>query len=71
MLDGDITDLTEAAGLGHNQHHIDIYSASWGPSDEGDVVEGPGMLARLAFEYGARYVSILLMKHQKVNDLDV
>lgn len=31
MLDGDVTDAVEAASLSHNNHHIDIYSASWGP----------------------------------------
>ena len=36
---------------------IDIYSASWGPDDDGRVVDGPGRLARLAFLNGIEQVS--------------
>ncbi|KAI4827175.1 hypothetical protein KUCAC02_030593 [Chaenocephalus aceratus] len=35
-----------------NPNHVDIYSASWGPNDDGKTVEGPGRLAQKAFEYG-------------------
>lgn len=35
MLDGDVTDAVEARSLSHNPQHIDIYSASWGPDDDG------------------------------------
>ncbi|RLU19494.1 hypothetical protein DMN91_008051 [Ooceraea biroi] len=38
--------------LGLNPDHIDIYSASWGPEDDGKTVDGPGPLARRAFIYG-------------------
>lgn len=54
MLDGEITDLVEAKSVGFNPSHIDIYSASWGPEDDGRTVEGPGELTRKALEYGAR-----------------
>ena len=40
MLDGDVTDSVEASALNHAYHHIDIYSASWGPDDDGKTVEG-------------------------------
>jgi subtilisin family serine protease len=53
MLDGDVTDSVEAASLSHNMHDIDIYSASWGPDDNGEVVDGPGPLTRQAFINGA------------------
>ncbi|KAK3097564.1 hypothetical protein FSP39_010877 [Pinctada imbricata] len=49
MLDGDVSDAVEAASLSFNKSHIDIYSASWGPDDDGRVVDGPGRLARQAF----------------------
>ncbi|CAL4188472.1 unnamed protein product [Meganyctiphanes norvegica] len=49
MLDGDITDAVEAQSLSFNPQHIDIYSASWGPDDDGRTVDGPGKLARRAF----------------------
>ena len=38
--------------LGYNNQHIDIYSASWGPDDDGKTVDGPGKLATKAFIQG-------------------
>lgn len=52
MLDGIVTDAIEASSIGFNPDHVDIYSASWGPNDDGKTVEGPGRLAAKAFEYG-------------------
>nr|XP_032829914.1 neuroendocrine convertase 1-like [Petromyzon marinus] len=52
MLDGIVTDAIEASSIGFNPQHVDIYSASWGPNDDGRTVEGPGRLARKAFEHG-------------------
>jgi len=49
MLDGDVTDAVEAQSIGLNPQHIDIYSASWGPDDDGRTVDGPGVLAKKAF----------------------
>ncbi|XP_019388732.1 PREDICTED: proprotein convertase subtilisin/kexin type 6, partial [Crocodylus porosus] len=54
MLDGDVTDVVEAKSLGIRPDHIDIYSASWGPDDDGKTVDGPGPLARQAFEHGIK-----------------
>lgn len=52
MLDGRVTDRVEAESLSLNPQYIDIYSASWGPSDDGMTVEGPGTLATAAFQNG-------------------
>ncbi|XP_064187598.1 proprotein convertase subtilisin/kexin type 4-like [Anguilla rostrata] len=52
MLDGYVTDLLEAKSLTFNQQHINIYSASWGPKDDGKTVDGPGILASEAFIRG-------------------
>ncbi|XP_069786662.1 proprotein convertase subtilisin/kexin type 5b isoform X1 [Narcine bancroftii] len=52
MLDGDVTDMVEAKSLSLNPQHIDIYSASWGPDDDGKTVDGPASLAIRAFENG-------------------
>lgn len=52
MLDGDVTDAVEARSLSFNPNHIDVYSASWGPDDDGRTVDGPGELAAKAFENG-------------------
>ncbi|XP_004406658.1 PREDICTED: neuroendocrine convertase 1 [Odobenus rosmarus divergens] len=54
MLDGIVTDAIEASSIGFNPGHVDIYSASWGPNDDGKTVEGPGRLAQKAFEYGVK-----------------
>ena len=57
MLDGDVTDAVEARSLSLNPHHIDIYSASWGPDDDGKTVDGPGELATRAFIEGVTKAS--------------
>lgn len=54
MLDGTVTDDVEAQALGFNPNHIDVYSASWGPDDNGKTVDGPGHMAALAFVNGVR-----------------
>ncbi|XP_018422266.1 PREDICTED: proprotein convertase subtilisin/kexin type 6 isoform X4 [Nanorana parkeri] len=54
MLDGDVTDVVEAKSLGIRPDYIDIYSASWGPDDDGKTVDGPGPLAKKAFEEGIK-----------------
>jgi hypothetical protein len=56
MLDGDVTDAVEATSLSLNPQHIDIYSASWGPDDDGRTVDGPAMMARQAFYDGVNKV---------------
>uniref|UniRef100_A0A8C3QQS4 Neuroendocrine convertase 1 n=1 Tax=Cyanoderma ruficeps TaxID=181631 RepID=A0A8C3QQS4_9PASS len=58
MLDGIVTDAIEASSIGFNPEHVDIYSASWGPNDDGKTVEGPGRLAQKAFEYGINQTSV-------------
>jgi proprotein convertase subtilisin/kexin type 5 len=52
MLDGIVNDAVEARALSLNPNHIDIYSASWGPEDDGKTVDGPGPLAKRAFLNG-------------------
>lgn len=58
MLDGTVNDAVEARALGLNINHIDIYSASWGPEDDGKTVDGPGALTRRAFIYGVTSVRL-------------
>ena len=52
MLDGIVNDAVEARALSLNPNHVDIYSASWGPEDDGKTVDGPGPLAKRAFLNG-------------------
>ncbi len=61
MLDGDVTDAVEARSLSLNPHHIDIYSASWGPDDDGKTVDGPGELATRAFIEGVTKASFFCL----------
>ncbi len=56
MLDGKITDSTEAASISFNPSHISVYSASWGPKDNGQVVEGPRRLTSKAIVNGVTNV---------------
>eukprot|EP00118_Oscarella_pearsei_P003550 m.14742 g.14742 ORF g.14742 m.14742 type:complete len:772 (+) comp25958_c0_seq1:2639-4954(+) len=54
MLDGLLTDAVEANALSYRQQHIDIYTVSWGPSDNGRTLEGPSREARRALANGAK-----------------
>lgn len=58
MLDGEVTDMVEAQSLSLNPQHIHIYSASWGPEDDGKTVDGPAKLAKEAFLRGVTEVSV-------------
>src|SRR5688572_58328 len=59
MLDGTVTDDVEARALSLNPDHVDIYSASWGPEDDGKTVDGPGRLAQRAFTNGIQRVRLI------------
>ncbi|KAG7238135.1 hypothetical protein INR49_030197, partial [Caranx melampygus] len=52
MLDGEVTDMVEAHSLSLNPQHIHIYSASWGPEDDGKSLDGPAKMAKEAFLQG-------------------
>ncbi|XP_077518667.1 neuroendocrine convertase 1-like [Amblyomma americanum] len=52
MLDGDVVDAVESTSLAFNVEAIDVFSASWGPSDDGRTVDGPKRLASEALHRG-------------------
>lgn len=55
-----MTDLIEANSMGHEPNLIDIYSASWGPTDDGKTVDGPRNATMRAIVRGVnevRYVA--------------
>lgn len=54
LLDGMVNDRVEGTALGYAFDKVDIYSASWGPNDDGKTVEGPGRLAQEAIERGVQ-----------------
>lgn len=60
MLDGEVTDMVEAQSLSLNPQHIDVYSASWGPEDDGKTVDGPAKLAKEAFMRGVTEVCVFV-----------
>jgi hypothetical protein len=57
MLDGPVSDRIEGEALSYAVDEVDIYSASWGPNDDGQTVEGPGRLAQRAFIKGITQAS--------------
>lgn len=57
ILGRKVTDRLEAEALLFNNNHIDIYSASWGPNDDGRTVDGPRRLSQIALMNGIKFVS--------------
>ena len=55
-----MTDLIEANSMGHEPNMIDIYSASWGPTDDGRTVDGPRNATMRAIVRGVNEVSMIL-----------
>ena len=49
------SDAMSAGALSAHNNSIDIYSNSWGPSDDGQTLSGPGPLTVAAIENGAMY----------------
>ena len=62
MLDGPVTDRVEGSSLSFHPQHIDIYSSSWGPDDDGVTVDGPAKQAQAAFKNGAEKVGSSKLK---------
>ncbi|XP_066583337.1 neuroendocrine convertase 1-like [Prorops nasuta] len=52
LLDGIVNDRVEGEALGFKPELIDIYTASWGPADDGKSLEAPGRLAEEALKRG-------------------
>ena len=51
-----ILDVQEAKALNYKLNQVDIYSASWGPPDDGKHIGGPGKLALQALIRGVTLV---------------
>lgn len=56
-----MTDLIEANSMGHEPNLIDIYSASWGPTDDGKTVDGPRNATMRAIVKGVNEVCNLAL----------
>ena len=50
------SDIQEAKALGYKSNVIQVYSNSWGPLDDGIVVDGPKFLVQSTFEIGTSEV---------------
>ena len=50
LISGYTTDLQEALALTHRYDKIDIFNNSWGPFDDGTLIEGPLTLTSAALE---------------------
>uniref|UniRef100_A0A1I7XFR8 Neuroendocrine convertase 2 n=1 Tax=Heterorhabditis bacteriophora TaxID=37862 RepID=A0A1I7XFR8_HETBA len=55
-----MTDLIEANSMGHEPNKIHIYSASWGPTDDGKTVDGPRNATMRAIVKGVNEVRLTL-----------
>lgn len=68
-----MTDLIEANSMGHEPNLIDIYSASWGPTDDGKTVDGPRNATMRAIVKGVNEVTVhfFVLRFQKSMILQV
>ena len=57
-----MTDLIEANSMGLEPNLIDIYSASWGPTDDGKTVDGPRNATMKAIVRGVNEVQIRCLR---------
>jgi proprotein convertase subtilisin/kexin type 2 len=64
-----MTDLIEANSMGHEPNLIDIYSASWGPTDDGKTVDGPRNATMRAIVRGVNEVR-LVTRHDLLHFVD-
>merc|ERR1712130_245119 len=55
LLVGSPTDSQEAEAMGYRHDLVDVYSASWGPYDDGRRLEGPSGVVLGAFENATKY----------------
>ena len=58
-----MTDLIEANSMGHEPNMIDIYSASWGPTDDGRTVDGPRNATMRAIVRGVNEVDLIGLRY--------
>ena len=59
ILDGTVTDSLEGEALKFNSNYVDIYSASWGPNDDGKTMEAPSYFASQALKDGVFNVRLI------------
>lgn len=55
--------------LSYAQDIVDIYSASWGPTDDGVTVDGPGRLAQEALRRGILKVNPFAVNFAEISSI--
>lgn len=55
---GYLLDVTESQALSYKDSYIQIYSNSWGPPDNGFLVQGPGYYSGRTLKQGVATVSM-------------
>lgn len=65
-----MTDLIEANSMGHEPDLIDIYSASWGPTDDGKTVDGPRNATMRAIVRGVNEVCLERKALENIQPID-
>ena len=51
-----LMDITEAQALSYQDNYVQIYSNSWGPPDNGFLVQGPGYYSERILKEGVSQV---------------
>lgn len=54
ILSKPINDVDEASAVNYGYQHNDIYSCSWGPPDDGQTMDAPGLLIQRAIVNGVQ-----------------
>ena len=50
LISAGVDDATEAEGITYAMDEVSVMSCSWGPTDDGRRLEGPGRVSRMAME---------------------
>ena len=58
ILDGPVTRIMESKALGFNIGYVDIFSASWGPPDNGKAMDGPKGITSTVLEHAMAKVGV-------------
>ncbi|XP_059160096.1 neuroendocrine convertase 1-like [Physella acuta] len=54
VLDGALTKRLDGEVFAYKREEVDIYSCSWGPQDNGELLDGPSLIAQKAYELGVK-----------------
>ncbi|KAL4981215.1 peptidase S8/S53 domain-containing protein [Aspergillus desertorum] len=55
LLSGPADDIDQAAAVNYDYQNNHIYSCSWGPKDDGQTMQAPGLLVQRALVHGVQH----------------